>query len=402
MKKNKILYLSYDGLLEPLGESQILSYQYKIANKYNVIIVSFEKQKDLQNITKLNLLKNNLKEKKIIWNHVLFSNNLKPISTIYNFIKGFILIISILLINKISIIHCRGYVTFMMIYLLKYFFKFKILFDMRGFWIDERIEWDIWKKNVLKYNLFKYIESKLINNANAIVSLTSDAKNQINKILNKKIKNIYFDTIHTCVDIQNYKIEKNKSLHIKSDKIIFCHLGAISTRYDFDKVLWFIEEINKYKKSELLIINQKEHQFIKNKIHSSKIDKSIIKIISLDFKDVPKYLANIDFGIFFPKDGFYLNGFFPTKFAEFIASSKPIITYNINKDFDNLLNNYDVGITIKRNQKNISNNDFKKIISYKNSEKLKFRTKKLINDHLSSNVGVKKYLNLYDKLISDA
>ena len=155
-------------------------------------------------------------------------------------------------------------------------------------------------------------------------------------------------------------------------------------------------------KSELLIINQKEHQFIESKILSSKIDKSLIQIISLDFKDVPKYLANIDFGIFFPKDGFYLNGFFPTKFAEFIASSKPIITYNINKDFDNLLNNYDVGITINRNQKNISNNDFKKIISYKNSEKLKFRTKKLINDHLSSNVGVKKYLNLYDKLISDA
>ena len=98
MKKNKILYLSYDGLLEPLGESQILSYQYKIANKYNVIIVSFEKQKDLKNITKLNLLKNSLKEKKIVWNYVLFSNYFKPISTIYNFIKGFKLVISILLV----------------------------------------------------------------------------------------------------------------------------------------------------------------------------------------------------------------------------------------------------------------------------------------------------------------
>ncbi|MDC3184425.1 hypothetical protein OA964_02180 [Pelagibacteraceae bacterium] len=121
----------------------------------------------------------------------------------------------------------------------------------------------------------------------------------------------------------------------------------------------------------------------------------------MDFKDVPKYLANIDFGIFFPKEGFYLNGFFPTKFAEFIASSKPIITYNINKDFDNLLYSYDVGITIKRNQKNLSTNDFDKIICYKNSEKLKVRTKKLIDDHLSSKIGVNKYLNLYDKLISD-
>ena len=131
---------------------------------------------------------------------------------------------------------------------IKIFFKFKILFDMRGFWIDERIEWDIWKKNALKYNLFKYIESKLINNANAIVSLTSDAKNQINKILNKKIKNIYFDTIHTCVDIQNYKIENNKSVNIKSDKIIFCHLGAISTRYDFDKVYGLLTKLINLKK----------------------------------------------------------------------------------------------------------------------------------------------------------
>ena len=48
-------------------------------------------------------------------------------------------------------------------------------------------------------------------------------------------------------------------------------------------------------------------------------------------------------------------GFFPTKFAEFIASSKPIITYNINKDFDNLLNSYDVGITIKKKFKKFIN-----------------------------------------------
>ena len=155
MKKDKILYISYDGLLEPLGQSQILSYQYKIANKYNVTIVSFEKYKDLNNISKLNLLKNNLEEKKITWNYVLFSNNLKPISTIYNFLKGFLLIIGILIKNKISIIHCRGYVSYMMVYLFKYFFKFKILFDMRGFWVDERIEWNIWRKNTLKY---KFLE----------------------------------------------------------------------------------------------------------------------------------------------------------------------------------------------------------------------------------------------------
>ena len=65
MKKNKILYLSYDGLLEPLGQSQILSYQYiKLQTNTMLQLYLLKIRKDLNNINKLNLLKNNLEEKK--------------------------------------------------------------------------------------------------------------------------------------------------------------------------------------------------------------------------------------------------------------------------------------------------------------------------------------------------
>ena len=50
MSKKKILYLTRDGLLEPLGQSQILSYLVPLSKNYNFHIVSFEKQDDLIDI----------------------------------------------------------------------------------------------------------------------------------------------------------------------------------------------------------------------------------------------------------------------------------------------------------------------------------------------------------------
>jgi hypothetical protein len=41
----KILYISYDGILEPLGQSQVLSYQEILAKSHQIILISFEKSK---------------------------------------------------------------------------------------------------------------------------------------------------------------------------------------------------------------------------------------------------------------------------------------------------------------------------------------------------------------------
>lgn len=46
MPKKKTLYLSYTGLLEPLGRSQILAYLSRLSDEYKFTIVSFEKAAD--------------------------------------------------------------------------------------------------------------------------------------------------------------------------------------------------------------------------------------------------------------------------------------------------------------------------------------------------------------------
>ena len=56
--KKKIIYLSYDGLLEPLGYSQILSYLNILSSNYEIWIISFEKNNDLKNRNHFDRIKN--------------------------------------------------------------------------------------------------------------------------------------------------------------------------------------------------------------------------------------------------------------------------------------------------------------------------------------------------------
>ena len=79
----KILYITYDGLLDPLGSSQILPYLYGINDPSKAIfVISFEKSKLYKKFHKK--LNNELQEKNIYWKPLLFWTNWKIIGFFKN------------------------------------------------------------------------------------------------------------------------------------------------------------------------------------------------------------------------------------------------------------------------------------------------------------------------------
>ena len=63
----KILYLSYDGVLEPLGSSQVLNYVLGLAKSYNFILYSFEKSHDLKDTKRVSAVSKIIKNSGIKW-----------------------------------------------------------------------------------------------------------------------------------------------------------------------------------------------------------------------------------------------------------------------------------------------------------------------------------------------
>tara|TARA_B100000575_G_C23143148_1_gene665930 strand:- start:4395 stop:5555 length:1161 start_codon:yes stop_codon:yes gene_type:complete len=381
-----VLFLSFDGILEPLGYSQVLSYLVQLSKGRNISILSIEKENDLNNYNHFQKILNITKENNINWQYVKYKKGkLKYFIVIYFFVKT----IKIYYVNKINIIHARSYISGLLSYFLKFIFNFNFIFDIRGFWIEERVEWKLWDSKSFKYLFFKFFEKKIYNKSDIIVVLTNDAEQIIKKkILKKDTDKIY--VIPTSIKILKHNFNKK----IKNKEPIFTHLGSIGTRYDFLKYLKVLNIINDKFKIKLQIINKGEHDKIKQIIKSNNFENLDYHIEYIEPYKVLDQIKNSDFGIFFPINGFYLNGYFPTKLGEFLSLGIPVITTSINNHVNEIILSNNVGIIIDNINPNynIILNNIKNLID---DDQLEARCRNVAKQHFDMNKAIKKYSTIY-------
>jgi len=143
----KILYITYDGLTDPLGQSQVLPYIIELSKLgYRFTILSFEKKKRFN--AEKNIIKKITDEHSINWVPLFFTSRPPLISKMYDRWhlnrKAFQLHRK----ERFEMVHCRSYIASEAGLQLKKKKGVKFLFDMRGFWADERVDngqWDLKK-----------------------------------------------------------------------------------------------------------------------------------------------------------------------------------------------------------------------------------------------------------------
>ncbi len=156
----RVLYLTYDGLTDPLGESQILPYITGINEPaYEFTIVSFEKK--IQFIEKQKVTEKLCEEHSICWIHLIYHKTPPVLSTLYDLYKLYRTANKLQKKNHFNIVHCRSYLVSLIGIWLKRKYHIRFLFDMRGFWADERVEGGLWNlRNPIYYLIFHYFKKR--------------------------------------------------------------------------------------------------------------------------------------------------------------------------------------------------------------------------------------------------
>jgi hypothetical protein len=158
MAANKtFLFVSIDGMTDPLGQSQVLPYLIGLAKKGNRIgIISCEKKEnwDLQHPT----IQSIVSDAGISWDYCFYNTGKPFISQIQNYLALKKIVISKIVYNETHsniVLHCRSYLAGLIGLYCKNKFNTGFIFDMRGFWADERTEGGIWKKtNPISFYLY--------------------------------------------------------------------------------------------------------------------------------------------------------------------------------------------------------------------------------------------------------
>src|SRR6476661_4397004 len=142
VKKN-ILFISYDGMTDPLGQSQVIPYLAGLtAHGYGFTILSCDKpDKYLQQKEYVMEL---LEPYPIKWISIPYHKNPPVLSSYYDFIMLKKKAKELYIKEKFDLVHTRPGLPALVALWLKKKYGLKFLNDIRGFWADERVDGGMW------------------------------------------------------------------------------------------------------------------------------------------------------------------------------------------------------------------------------------------------------------------
>lgn len=400
-----ILYISYDGATDPLGQSQIIPYLRQLSHKGNkFVLLTFDKTIRLQDRTLIDITKKLLKESNITWQILKYHKTPSLLATFYDFIAGIVIGWWLVRRNNINVIHARSYVAALIALCLKKITGCKFIFDMRGFWPEERVDVGLWKKDGLLYKIAKYFEKRFIINSDRIIVLTHKAKAIMEeRYLNHMKKTI--NVIPTCVDLNLFSIKKSNNVTIKEidrpHMFIFSYSGSIGTWYCIDEMInffWIAKQ--KIENAYFLFLVTSKINEIKHLMLSKGFSEHDFLIKNLYRHEVPIWLSKADVSTFFIRPVVSKVASCPTKLGESLACGVPVIINSGIGDTEEIVKRERVGIVIEEFSDAAYGNTIEELrkLLY-DRENLSHRCRRVAEDYFSLNNGVEKYNQVYLGLI---
>lgn len=391
----KILYLSYDGLTDPLGQSQILAYLLHLADEDREIhIISFEK---LERYVELkNEITQQVNSTNIHW-HPLFYTKKPPIlSTLKDIWKLRRRVKRFHQKYNFDIVHCRSYITSLAGLWMKRKYKVKFIFDMRGFWADERVDGGLWslKNPVFKliYHYFKKKEKAFLRTADCTISLTENAKQEIHNWEGFEKTNI--QVIPCCVDIELFDYQKIENQKFDNESFKISYLGSIGTWYMLSEMLTFYKYLLEFRpNARFLFITTEPPEMILSEARKLEIPTQQIQIQKAKRKEVPTLLAQSDLSIYFIKPLYSKKASSPTKMGEILAMGIPIIANTEVGDHQFLFEKYNCGLLLDKFEASSYQAIIKQLDTLDKIPKATLR--EVAMDYYSLGKGVELYKQVY-------
>lgn len=395
-----VMYISYDGILDFVTQSQVLPYLEGLSAKgHEITLLTFEKIKTIGDRTRVSSCRDEMRGSKIDFIWLKYHKAPALPATIFDIAHGLFAGAGIIYRKKIEVLHARGYVAAVIAVCLKRFFGSKFIFDMRGFWPDEKVDAGSWRERGLLYKILKETEKYLLRKADAVVVLTGSAKDAILKTGLSKSE-VY--VIPCCTDLKIFRPIPHISNEGREYRHTILYAGNFGSFYDLDKILDFFKFLNKReKKTRLHILTKYPKDIIDNKAKIHGILKSDYLVEELSRREVPKAFSEADLSLIFYKRRLSGKGCCPIKLGESLASGVPVVISAGIGDCDDIVNNNKVGIVLK----DYSGPEYEKALSrirdfFSNRDQTRFKCRAVAEELFSLSGGVEKYNDVYMRLKS--
>jgi hypothetical protein len=340
-----VLYLTFDGVLQPLAFSQVVRVVAGLAARgLRYHLLSLERSGDLENVALVHAVEDMLQPAGVHWTHLADASMSTGRLAAQVLTRMTAKAATIVRRENIKLVHARGYHSALVALALKRILRVSYLFDARGYWIEERSGAGRWFSTSSTYAMGKFVEQTLFRRADAIVTLTELQAADIASGLFGAPPRL-LQVIPTCADYDAFHLRDSRPAKPEGDrtvpadiqrrlagKIVLGVVGALNDTYCVKKTLMLAKLATESSPLVHVLVLSAQQRAYEAELHAVRISPEKYTLASVEHARIPAWLQWMDWGLLLVPETAANRAKMPTKLAEFFATGVRPAFYGCNSD----------------------------------------------------------------------
>jgi hypothetical protein len=341
-----VLYVSFDGVLQPLPFSQVVRVLAGLSRRgLRYHLVSVERAADLDRAELRRAVDDVLHPAGVAWTPVRREGSMGTARrAAYTLARVTTEAALIARREGIMVVHARGYQSAVVARAVKQLLGVAYVFDARGYWIEERSGPGGWFSSAGSYATGKFIEQGLFRAADAVVTLTDlQAADVASGLFGPPPR--WLEVIPTCADYEAFTLSGSRPAKPAKSGCVPAQMqarlaesnvmgivGALNGTYHVKETLALAKHATQMSPSAHLLVLSAQREEYEGALKAAGIAPERVTLASAQHWDMPDWLQWMDWGLLLVPETAANRAKMPTKLAEFFAAGVRPVFFGCNSD----------------------------------------------------------------------
>jgi glycosyltransferase involved in cell wall biosynthesis len=398
MKKKSTLYLSRNGLLEPLGQSQVFAYLRGLSRDYNITLITYEKDEDWADKARLQKARTDCKDLGIMWLPQHFRQRPKIVAPAFSMIRMVWLVRREVRRRGIRLIHARSNIPAATALAVSWMNGVPFLFDLRSLFPEELITARRMRRGSFLHRAIIWAERVCLAKSAAVISQTHAAVNHLKSVYPNELKDQCLVMIPTCADLDRF----TPPLDRPSGPTVHGCIGTILSgwfRTDW-LAAWLSAVAQDDTDARFEIVTRDDADRVRVALDPMNKFGDRLTIGPRPSEEMPTAVRSHDLTVMFYAGGEVSElGRSPTRMAEVLGCGLPVVANEGVGDVADIIRRYNVGVVVKDGSQAAMMAALDELKALRSDPDLPSRCRKAAEEEFSLQAGTEAYRKLYAKIL---
>ncbi len=391
-----VLYLSYDGALDPLGGSQVVPYLEALSGLgHRFDLVTFEKPARWAVREQRLDMQSRLAGAGIGWHPLKYHKRFSSGATTFDLVRARPIASNVVRSESIDLIHVRSYPPAIVARLVARKTGIPYLFDMRGLYAEERVDGGLWPADGLLYRTAKRVENNLLKDAAAVVTLTETSVPVVRSLMERAGSRADVEVIPTCVDLERFKL-----VPARPARPCLAYVGSIGTWYMFDEMLAFARAAVDHAGARVLLLVNESPGRITPLLARAGLAHDDVEVRSVPYAEVPAALAGVTATFCFIRPAPSKVASAATKVSESLALGLPVGVNRGIGDAADIVDGQGVGVVVDPQAPDTFAAAARQLVAMGADDSVRVRCRSVAESRFDLADAVKRYDLIYAAMVA--